>query len=157
MADPTSEEIAGRILRIVGGDMGGKGVRIADDIRAAVDAAEERTLDRIPCSHCASPYIEAPWRHEHDNKGGHWHHRIDPGDGLADDCGQSELLEQIYQQGVAAETERCASLLKRQMDFQSGLGDPHHCYGILDALVGWIENPAAIRRAPEPPEKGEQT
>lgn len=49
------------------------------------------------CWYCANPDIEDPWRHEHEPNGGHWHHRIDPGDGLASDCANSDRLERIFQ------------------------------------------------------------
>ena len=49
------------------------------------------------CRLCANPDIEDPWRHEHDDKGPHWHHCIDPGDGLPSDCANSDWLERVFQ------------------------------------------------------------
>lgn len=47
------------------------------------------------CWYCATPDIEDPWRHEHEPNGGHWHHCIDPGDGLPSDCANSDRLERV--------------------------------------------------------------
>lgn len=56
-------------------------------------------LDSL-CWMCASPDIEDPWRHEHGQKGPHWHHRIDPGDGLASDCKNSDMLERLFREHI---------------------------------------------------------
>lgn len=48
------------------------------------------------CWYCANPDIEDPWRHEHEPNGAHWHHCVDPGDGLPSDCANSERLERIF-------------------------------------------------------------
>lgn len=54
------------------------------------------------CWYCLSPDVEYAWRHEHPPQGPHWHHRLDPGDGLVSDCEHSEMYERVFQEGREA-------------------------------------------------------
>lgn len=63
------------------------------------------------CRYCIMPEVEDAWRHDHDGDGRfHWHHRLDPGDGLVSDCAYSEAFERIYQEGQAEAKERIQQL-----------------------------------------------
>lgn len=57
------------------------------------------------CWHCLQPDSGDPERHEHGDGKFHWHHYIDPGDGLPSPCANSELLERIFQ-SLTAKPER---------------------------------------------------
>ena len=46
-----------------------------------------------PCWHCMNPDSGPAERHFHEPEGWHWHHYIDPGDGLPSPCKNSELFE----------------------------------------------------------------
>lgn len=54
------------------------------------------------CWYCLNPEIEDAWRHEHQPDGPHWHHCIDPGDGLPSDCLHSEMYERIWEEATEA-------------------------------------------------------
>ena len=79
------------------------------DKTAAIYKEDVASLEKR-CARCPDPNVGLE-RHEHDGRDGpHWHHYLDPGDGLADDCPQEHVLERAYQLGAARERERCASL-----------------------------------------------
>lgn len=69
------------------------------------------------CGMCLNPHIEDPWRHVHEVDGeekGHWHHRIDPGDGLVSRCLNSDMLERLFgeqEKEIINKTDRNKNLL----------------------------------------------
>lgn len=67
-----------------------KMLRECDRLKDDLDALEN------VCFHCANAddYGD-PVRHFHEPEGWHWHHYLDPGDGLPDPCANSELLERV--------------------------------------------------------------
>lgn len=50
----------------------------------------------VRCTLCADPRIEQAWYHRHAPDGLHWHHRIDPGDGLPSPCTASPLFTRLF-------------------------------------------------------------
>jgi hypothetical protein len=74
-------------------------------------------LERLDgaCWYCANPDIQDPWRHVHADKGGHWHHCIDPGDGLPSDCLNSDRLERIFSEHGFAELEAANARLREAL------------------------------------------
>lgn len=61
------------------------------------DAKDDLLRLEGACWYCLNPEIEPAWRHDHDGNGHfHWHHRIDPGDGLVNHCKHSELYERVW-------------------------------------------------------------
>ncbi len=96
------EQLIERLAEIDGKD------RRIDSLESELAAFKEDSteMDSKYCWHCAHPDSGEPERHVHEPKGGHWHHYIDPGDGLADNCKNSDLLERIFQ----ASEERIAEL-----------------------------------------------
>lgn len=58
-----------------------------------VDAAQP--LAALSCGLCANMNVHQAWRHVHEPEGPHWHHCIDPGDGLPSPCGASLLFERL--------------------------------------------------------------
>lgn len=61
---------------------------------------EELEDDDAGCWHCAHSDSGDPERHEHEPNGGHWHHYIDPGDGLPSPCKNSAMLERVFQEQI---------------------------------------------------------
>lgn len=49
------------------------------------------------CWYCVDPDIGPPIRCENDDSGGHWHHFLDPGDGLPSPCKNSHLFEAVFE------------------------------------------------------------
>lgn len=68
------------------------------------------------CTYCLNPDVEDAWRHDHGDDGRfHWHHRLDPGDGLVSDCAHSEIYERVWDEATAAaESQRQA--LERKVE-----------------------------------------
>ena len=55
------------------------------------------------CFYCAQSEIYGgPIRHFHEPEGWHWHHYLDPGDGLPSPCSNSELFERVLSEQVSA-------------------------------------------------------
>lgn len=86
------------------------------DARAAIEAhvadieKERDDAENRLCFYCTNPDAGDPERHEHEPQGGHWHHYIDPGDGLPSPCKNSELFERIFQ-SITAEVARLQLML----------------------------------------------
>lgn len=67
---------------------------LACSLNKAQDAADD--LKQLEGSCWACLHVGDPWRHEHEPDGGHWHHFLDPGDGLPSPCSNSDMLERIF-------------------------------------------------------------
>lgn len=60
------------------------------------------TLEKA-CSYCVqSEDYGDPERHYHEPEGWHWHHYLDPGDGLPSPCANSDLFERLLMRALAA-------------------------------------------------------
>lgn len=78
------------------------------------DANDDLLFYDDACRYCLMPEVEYAWRHDHDGDGRfHWHHRLDPGDGLVSDCKHSEMYEQIWQEAQVPKDERIRELEQR--------------------------------------------
>lgn len=95
-ANVLPRELNGRWVALVAAENDRHIAAIAELQRDLAYARDDLKMFEFACTYCANPDIENPWRHEHPPKGAHWHHRIDPGDGLADDCKHSDRLEEIF-------------------------------------------------------------
>lgn len=60
-----------------------------------IDAAQP--LAHVLCGLCADPRVGRAWHHAHEPEGLHFHHCIDPGDGLPSACTASTLFVRLYQ------------------------------------------------------------
>jgi hypothetical protein len=75
------------------------------------------------CWYCADPDMDDPFRCPE----GHWHHMLDPGDGLLSPCANAERLESIFTEQVRLAEQRVRAEMDeriRKLEFMidNGLG-----------------------------------
>lgn len=84
--------------------------RLGRDLALHEEDADD--CSKTHCRLCANPEIEAPWRHDHNGDGKfHWHHCIDPGDGLVSPCKNSDKLEEAFEDLTGENVRYRAALL----------------------------------------------
>lgn len=77
-------------------------------LRFALDSVDDlRSLEKA-CFYCGQlDEYSDPERHYHEPEGWHWHHYLDPGDGLPSPCGNSGLLERLLSRETGSQWVRC--------------------------------------------------
>lgn len=80
------------------------------------------------CWRCSHPDSGIPERHIHEPNGPHWHHYIDPGDGLPSPCKNSDLLEEILGNEIDRR-EKLLSEAKQEIERLTEAVQSHHDYG----------------------------
>lgn len=88
------------------------------------------------CFHCANAddYGD-PIRHFHEPEGWHWHHYLDPGDGLPDPCSNSDLLERVLADHFVQVPEMVARMRKAESDEGAFNGQTIGWNNALDAVL----------------------
>lgn len=72
-------------------------------LRYALAALDDAGMFENACFFCSQPEDYGdPVRHHHEPEGWHWHHYLDPGDGLPSPCENSDLLERVAAEELSA-------------------------------------------------------